>query len=116
MDWLEEYLGKVPGFYTVVIFFIVYLMLPLFRGADQIFRNILVPITGQHEMLILRDAHLLRLEMEAKVSPERWKEMRKALASSFTGGDDGDNEDEEKGVYGSTLEAKPKEDEPLIAE
>lgn len=120
MDWLEEYLGKVPGFYTVVIFFIVYLMLPLFQGANQVFRNILVPITGQHEMLILRDAHLLRMEMEAKVSPERWKSMRKAMAASFAHDDDDDDDDgdEEEGTgYGSTSKAKePTEDEPLIAE
>jgi len=83
MDWIEQWLGNVPGFYTIVIFFIVYLMLPLFGGADQVFRQILVPLANQHETLLLRDAHLLRKEMESKIDPARWQEMRKMMASSL---------------------------------
>ena len=95
MDWIEAYLGHVPGFYTVIIFFIVYLMLPLFGGAEQVFRKILVPLTGLQEVLLLRDAALLRREMEAQIDPKRWKELRKAMAKSFHDDDD-DNEEPEK--------------------
>ena len=95
MDWLETYLGHIPGFYTVIIFFIVYLMLPLFGGAEEVFRNILVPLAGLDEVLLLRDASRLRLEMESKIDPKRWKDIRKAMAASFLN----DDFDEEKGEH-----------------
>lgn len=37
-DFVENFIGFVPGFYTLVIGLTVYLMLPLFRGADQVRR------------------------------------------------------------------------------
>ena len=47
MDTLETFVGWVPGFYTLAIFTTVYLMLPMFRGADKVFRKILVPLAGK---------------------------------------------------------------------
>ena len=38
MDFLETWIGWIPGFYTLIIFSTVYLMLPMFRGADKVFR------------------------------------------------------------------------------
>ena len=38
MDLLETWIGWIPGFYTLIIFSTVYLMLPMFRGADKVFR------------------------------------------------------------------------------
>ena len=35
-DFIEGYLGAIPGFYTLVIAMTIYLMLPLFRGADVV--------------------------------------------------------------------------------
>ena len=47
MDTLETFVGWVPGFYTLAIFTTVCLMLPMFRGADKVFRKILVPLAGK---------------------------------------------------------------------
>ena len=47
MDTLETFVGWLPGFYSLVIFTTVYLMLPMFRGADKVFRKILVPLAGK---------------------------------------------------------------------
>ena len=37
-DFIENFIGQIPGFYTIVIALTVYLMLPLFRGAEQVRR------------------------------------------------------------------------------
>lgn len=38
-----------------------------FRGADSVFRNILVPLTGQYEAMLLRDIYLVKEEMMKKI-------------------------------------------------
>merc|ERR1711957_780662 len=63
MDWTQDYIGWIPGFYTFVILASVYLMLPMFEGAKKVYREILVPLTGQQENLILRDALKLNEEI-----------------------------------------------------
>jgi hypothetical protein len=50
MDLSEKVLGRIPGFYTLIIFATIYLMLPMFRGADKVFRKILVPLAGLQEV------------------------------------------------------------------
>jgi hypothetical protein len=50
MDLSEKVLGRIPGFYTLIIFSTIYLMLPMFRGADKVFRKILVPLAGLQEV------------------------------------------------------------------
>ena len=35
-DFVENFAGFIPGFYTITIALTVYLMLPLFRGAEQV--------------------------------------------------------------------------------
>lgn len=62
----------------------LYLMLPMFRGSDAVFRNIIVPIAGKTEMLLLRDSLLLRRAMENKMSPRRHEYMRKKMSEIFT--------------------------------
>jgi hypothetical protein len=37
-DFIENFIGFIPGFYTLTIAATVYLMLPLFRGADTVSR------------------------------------------------------------------------------
>ena len=89
MDLTESFLGRVPGFYTLVIFTTVYLMLPMFRGADKVFRKILVPLAGLQELLILRDSILIKKEMMKDLDPERAKIVRKSIAKFF---DDDDHD------------------------
>jgi len=83
----ESFLGRVPGFYTLVIFTTVYLM--LFRGADKVFRKILVPLAGLQELLILRDSILMKKQMLKDLDPERAKIVRKSIAKFF---DDDDHD------------------------
>ena len=89
MDLTESFLGRVPGFYTLVIFTTVYLMLPMFRGADKVFRKILVPLAGLQELLILRDSILIKKQMLKDLDPERAKIVRKSIAKFF---DDDDHD------------------------
>mmetsp|Transcript_13252 Transcript_13252/g.32343 ORF Transcript_13252/g.32343 Transcript_13252/m.32343 type:complete len:439 (-) Transcript_13252:87-1403(-) len=94
MDILEVWLGWIPGFYTLVIFATVYLMLPMFEGADKIFRKILVPLAGLQELLMLRDAIQIKKSMLKDLDPERQRVVRKAIAKFFAdNNDDGDDGD-----------------------
>ncbi|KAL7536714.1 hypothetical protein ACHAXR_008246 [Thalassiosira sp. AJA248-18] len=88
MDLFETWLGRIPGFYTIVIFTTVYLMLPMFRGADKVFRKILVPLAGLQELLILRDSIQIKKQLLKDLDPERAKLVRKSIAKFFDGEDD----------------------------
>ena len=57
----ESWMGWIPGFYSLIIFSSIYLMLPMFQGADKVFRKILVPLAGLDEMLMLSLIHILTL-------------------------------------------------------
>ena len=83
MDWTETWVGRIWGFYTVVLFSTVYLMLPMFNGADKVFRNVLVPLAGLKESLLMRDAVLLKKDLMASLPPERQRELRKFITDSF---------------------------------
>ena len=96
MDWLDSYLGQVPGFYTAVLFCTIYLMVPVFNGAEKVFRNVLVPLARQHEMLIYRDACIIKKEMMKKVPKGNNKSMRKKIAALFNEHSDDEEDDEEK--------------------
>lgn len=67
MDYIENFLGTIPGFYSLCLCSTVYLFLPMFNGADAIFRNILVPLSGQQEQMYLRDVELMRIEMQKAI-------------------------------------------------
>ena len=88
MDLFETWLGRIPGFYTLIIFSTVYLMLPMFRGADKVFRKVLVPLAGLQELLFLRDSIMIKKAMLKDLDPERAKVVRKSIAKFFDGEDD----------------------------
>ena len=90
MDLTEAWLGRIPGFYTLIIFTTVYLMLPMFRGADKVFRKVLVPLAGLQELLILRDSIQIKKQMLKDLDPERAYHVRKSIAKFFDGDDDSD--------------------------
>jgi len=83
VGFVEYFLGFFPGFYTVMIAITVYLMLPLFRGADEVFRNILVPLAGLHELLVRRDAEVLKKQALADVPHERRAHVLKEISASY---------------------------------
>ena len=60
-------------------------MLPMFRGADKIFRKILVPLAGLQELLILRDSIMIKKQMLKDLDPERAAVVRKSIAKFFDG-------------------------------
>ena len=60
MDWLENFVGHILGFYSLCGFATLYLALPMFNGAEVVFRRVLVPLSGQYEQLMIRDAWLVR--------------------------------------------------------
>eukprot|EP00977_Amphora_coffeiformis_P001027 scaffold220_cov169-Amphora_coffeaeformis.AAC.7 len=64
MDYLENFVGGIPGFYSICAVATLYLFLPMFQGADVIFRRVLVPLSGQYENLLLHDAYMIKLGME----------------------------------------------------
>lgn len=67
MDYLENFIGTITGFYSLCMAATIYLFLPMFSGAEAVFRNILVPLSGQYENMLLRDVYLVRKEIEAKI-------------------------------------------------
>lgn len=86
VDFIENYIGQVPGFYTVVIGVTIYLMLPLFRGADQVFRSILVPLAGLQELIVKKDAEVVKNQVLKDIPPERRALLLKEIAKSFADG------------------------------
>lgn len=62
MDISEKVLGRIPGFYTLIIFSTIYLMLPMFRGADKVFRKILVPLAGLQEVSVMQFSSSMTLD------------------------------------------------------
>jgi hypothetical protein len=64
------------------------MMLPMFQGADKVFRKVLVPLAGLQEMLMLRDAIRIKKDMLKTLPPGRAKEVRKAIAKFYNDDDD----------------------------
>ena len=46
------------------------------------FRNIIVPLSGQYEQMLLRDIHIVKLEMERKI-PERARDAAFSKAAAM---------------------------------
>jgi len=82
MDYLEHFVGKIRGFYSLCLCATVYLFLPIFKGADVVFRNVIVPLTGQYENMYLKDIHLMKIEMLRKI-PKSSKESVLAKAAAI---------------------------------
>lgn len=83
LDFLDNFLGFIPGFYTLAIAATVYLMLPMFRGSETVFREILIPLAGMQEMLVRRDAEMLKKQVLANVTPERQGLLLKEIAATL---------------------------------
>lgn len=99
MEILETWLGWIPGFYTLIIGATVYLMLPMFQGADKLFRNVLVPVFGLRELLMLRDAITVKKSMLRDLDPERAKVVRKAIAKFYAEDDEAVDTEELKAEF-----------------
>lgn len=99
MNLLEQWLGRIPGFYTLVILSTVYLMLPMFKGADKMFRKILVPLAGLQELLILRDSIQIKKQLLRDLDPERATAVRRSIAGFFAGDDSDADPGVLKGEY-----------------
>lgn len=67
MDYVENFVGEIRGFYSICLASTVYLFLPLFQGADVVFRQFLVPLTGHKKELMLHDAWKIRLSIEKAI-------------------------------------------------
>jgi len=84
----EVWLGWIPGFYSLVIACEVYLMLPMFGGAEKIFRKVLVPLFKLEEYLMLRDAFFVKKRIWSELDADRSIAMRTAIAKLFAEEDD----------------------------
>lgn len=87
MDYLENFIGRVPGFYSLCALATVYLFLPMFNGAEVVFRRVLVPLSGQYENLLLRDAHLLKAGMVKAIPTQHRDRVLEKAAHIFLKGD-----------------------------
>ena len=93
MEIAGNWIGWIPGFYTLIIFATIYLMLPMFEGSNKVFREVLVPIAGLQEMLLLHDAIKIKHEMLKDLSPERAKLVRASIAKFYAADDGNDDND-----------------------
>jgi len=84
MQFIDQVVGGFPGIYVVVLSSTIYLMLPMFQGAEKVFRNVLVPLFRQHEMLFVRDAMRLEKDIAKKIPKSRVDSVRKKIASRFS--------------------------------
>ena len=83
MDYLENFLGQIPGFYSLCAITTVYLFLPMFNGSEVIFRRILVPLSGQYENMLLHDAYLVKQSMMQAIPIEHRERVFEKTAHIF---------------------------------
>jgi len=74
---------KLPRIYSLCLAGTIYLMLPLFQGSEVVFRNILVPLFGQREALLVKDARSLARALKRQLPPTRHYNAQKAVAAAF---------------------------------
>ena len=79
----EKFVGSFKGLYVMVLAATLYLMLPMFDGSMLVFRKILVPLLGQQELLILRDARGLAADLVKKLPLDRQEQARQKAADAF---------------------------------
>lgn len=84
MDYLENFIGHIRGFYSICMVATIYLFLPAFDGANVVFRRILVPLSGQYENMLLHDAYLVRRDMEKSIPDQYHDRVFKRAADVFT--------------------------------
>jgi hypothetical protein len=73
------------GLYITTLAATLYLMLPMFDGSMKVFRKVLVPLLGQQELLLIRDAQALAGEIFKKVPVDRLDYARQRAAYAFVG-------------------------------
>lgn len=86
MDYLENFVGSIRGFYSLCLAATIYLFLPMFDGANVVFRRVLVPLSGQYENMLLHDAYLVRKGMEQSIPPEYHDKVFVKAANVFVPG------------------------------
>ena len=86
MIGVEKFVGSFKGLYVMTLAATLYLMLPMFDGSMKVFRNVLVPLTGQQELLLIRDAHALAGQLLKKIPVDRQDYARQQAANAFAGG------------------------------
>lgn len=69
--------------YCFGLCFMMYLMLPLTRGAEQVFRSIIIPLAGLDELMIIHDSHKLKVVAMKRLSQARQKQVLRMIATSF---------------------------------
>lgn len=85
MDYLENFVGEIRGFYSICLAATVYLFLPLFQGANVVFRRILVPLTGHQKDLMVHDAWKVRLSIEKAIPDNAARgELLQRVSEIFT--------------------------------
>lgn len=83
MIGVEKFVGSFKGLYVMTLAATLYLMLPMFDGSMKVFRNVLVPLCGQQELLIIRDAQALAGELLKKIPGARQEYARQEAANAF---------------------------------
>ena len=76
-------------------------MVPMFGGADKIFRKFLVPLFGLQEMLMIRDVFLVNKKIYKDLKPERASVVRQTISKMF--GANYDNQDVSKKAFMDSL-------------
>ena len=82
---MGEFIGSFKGLYVMCLAATMYLMLPMFDGSTLIFREILIPVLGQQELLYLRDARALAAQFVQKLPAHRQESARREAAKAFVG-------------------------------
>jgi hypothetical protein len=83
MDYLENFVGQIRGFYSLIAVATVYLFLPMFGGAEVVFRRFLVPLSGQYQNMLLHDAYLVKLGVMKDVPEKQRDETMEKAAILF---------------------------------
>jgi hypothetical protein len=83
MDYLENFVGSIRGFYSICLVATIYLFLPMFDGANVVFRRVLVPLSGQYENMLLHDAYLVRQGMEKQIPTSYHERVFRRAADVF---------------------------------
>lgn len=84
MDYLENFYGTIPGFYGAIACATVYLFLPVFGGAEIVFRRVLVPISGQYKQMLLHDVYIVKRSVEKAIPENNRDEFMRKCAELFT--------------------------------
>ena len=77
----EDILAWIPGFYALAVTSAIYLMLPMFSGADQVFRKFLVPLFGLEKEVAKGDVGRIVAKISRKVPESQQDEFREELSA-----------------------------------